>query len=94
MKFGFERRNNVYGEGDPCARLMVVGEGPGYYLGEAYRGMYHVSIEVYAKTPALGGGCSSASCPPKAACPGPKNAPSQAPKPICILTSPSPIASG
>lgn len=26
---GFERRNNVYGEGDPCARLMVVGEGPG-----------------------------------------------------------------
>jgi uracil-DNA glycosylase family 4 len=26
---GFERRNNVYGEGDPFARLMVVGEGPG-----------------------------------------------------------------
>jgi uracil-DNA glycosylase len=26
---GAERRNNVYGEGDPCARLMVVGEGPG-----------------------------------------------------------------
>ena len=26
---GSERRNNVYGEGDPCARLMVVGEGPG-----------------------------------------------------------------
>jgi DNA polymerase len=26
---GYERRNNVYGEGDPCARLMVVGEGPG-----------------------------------------------------------------
>ncbi len=26
---GTERRNNVYGEGDPCARLMVVGEGPG-----------------------------------------------------------------
>ena len=26
---GFERRNNVYGEGDPCAKLMVVGEGPG-----------------------------------------------------------------
>ncbi|MDQ2865023.1 MAG: uracil-DNA glycosylase [Candidatus Eremiobacteraeota bacterium] len=26
---GFERRNNVYGEGDSCARLMVVGEGPG-----------------------------------------------------------------
>ena len=26
---GYERRNNVYGEGDPCARVMVVGEGPG-----------------------------------------------------------------
>lgn len=26
---GYERQNNVYGEGDPCARLMVVGEGPG-----------------------------------------------------------------
>ncbi len=26
---GGQRRNNVYGEGDPCARLMVVGEGPG-----------------------------------------------------------------
>ncbi|MFY9740056.1 MAG: uracil-DNA glycosylase [Candidatus Cybelea sp.] len=26
---GYERRNNVYGEGDPCARLMVIGEGPG-----------------------------------------------------------------
>jgi len=26
---GAERRNNVYGEGDPRARLMVIGEGPG-----------------------------------------------------------------
>ncbi|HEY8297974.1 MAG TPA: uracil-DNA glycosylase [Candidatus Baltobacteraceae bacterium] len=26
---GSLRRNNVYGEGDPCARLMLVGEGPG-----------------------------------------------------------------
>jgi uracil-DNA glycosylase len=26
---GSERRNNVYGEGDPCAQLMVIGEGPG-----------------------------------------------------------------
>ncbi len=26
---GYERTNNVYGEGDPAARLMVVGEGPG-----------------------------------------------------------------
>jgi uracil-DNA glycosylase len=26
---GYERRTNVYGERDPCARLMVVGEGPG-----------------------------------------------------------------
>ena len=23
-EIGYERRNNVYGEGDPCARLMVV----------------------------------------------------------------------
>lgn len=26
---GAQRRNNVYGEGDPCAQLMVIGEGPG-----------------------------------------------------------------
>jgi uracil-DNA glycosylase len=26
---GSQRRNNVYGEGDPCAKLMVIGEGPG-----------------------------------------------------------------
>ena len=26
---GSTRRNSVYGEGDPCAELMVVGEGPG-----------------------------------------------------------------
>jgi DNA polymerase len=26
---GYERTNNVYGEGDPAARLVVVGEGPG-----------------------------------------------------------------
>jgi DNA polymerase len=26
---GSQRQNNVYGEGDPAARLMVVGEGPG-----------------------------------------------------------------
>lgn len=28
-QIGYDRRNNVYGEGDPCARLMLVGEGPG-----------------------------------------------------------------
>lgn len=28
-QIGYERRNNVFGEGDPCARLMLVGEGPG-----------------------------------------------------------------
>ncbi len=28
-QIGYERRNSVFGEGDPCARLMVVGEGPG-----------------------------------------------------------------
>lgn len=26
---GYERQHNVYGEGDACAQLMVVGEGPG-----------------------------------------------------------------
>lgn len=26
---GYDRRNNVYGEGDACAPLMVIGEGPG-----------------------------------------------------------------
>lgn len=28
-QIGYERRNSVYGEGDPCAKLLVVGEGPG-----------------------------------------------------------------
>lgn len=28
-EIGSTRRNNVYGEGDPCARLMLIGEGPG-----------------------------------------------------------------
>lgn len=28
-QIGYDRRNNVYGEGDPCARLMLIGEGPG-----------------------------------------------------------------
>ena len=28
-EIGYTRHNNVYGEGDPCARLMVLGEGPG-----------------------------------------------------------------
>ncbi|MDQ6930350.1 MAG: uracil-DNA glycosylase [Candidatus Eremiobacteraeota bacterium] len=28
-QIGYTRRNNVFGEGDPCARLLVVGEGPG-----------------------------------------------------------------
>ena len=28
-EIGATRRNSVYGEGDPCAALMVVGEGPG-----------------------------------------------------------------
>jgi DNA polymerase len=28
-QIGYERRNSVYGEGDPCADLMVIGEGPG-----------------------------------------------------------------
>jgi uracil-DNA glycosylase family 4 len=28
-QIGYERRNNVFGEGDPCADLMLVGEGPG-----------------------------------------------------------------
>lgn len=28
-EIGYTRRNSVYGEGDPCARLMVIGEGPG-----------------------------------------------------------------
>ena len=28
-EIGYQRRKNVYGEGDPVARLMVVGEGPG-----------------------------------------------------------------
>ena len=28
-EIGYARSNNVYGEGDACARLMVIGEGPG-----------------------------------------------------------------
>jgi uracil-DNA glycosylase family 4 len=28
-EIGSQRRNSVYGEGDPCASLIVIGEGPG-----------------------------------------------------------------
>lgn len=28
-RIGYTRQNNVYGEGNACARLMVIGEGPG-----------------------------------------------------------------
>jgi len=28
-QIGYERRHNVYGEGNPCADLLLVGEGPG-----------------------------------------------------------------
>jgi DNA polymerase len=28
-EIGSSRRNSVYGEGDPCAALLVIGEGPG-----------------------------------------------------------------
>lgn len=28
-QIGYSRENSVYGEGNPCARLMVIGEGPG-----------------------------------------------------------------
>lgn len=28
-EIGATRQNSVYGEGDPCAQLMVIGEGPG-----------------------------------------------------------------
>lgn len=28
-EIGYQRRNNVYGEGDSCAQLMLIGEGPG-----------------------------------------------------------------
>jgi DNA polymerase len=47
-EIGSIRRNSVYGEGDPCAAVMVIGEGPGEtedQLGRPFVGRAGVLLE-------------------------------------------------
>jgi uracil-DNA glycosylase family 4 len=83
---GAERRNNVYGEGDPCARLMLIGEGPGEtedllgrpFVGRAGQlldkmigGIGFAREEVYI--------CNTVKCRPTV--PGPRGPRNRAPEP-------------
>jgi uracil-DNA glycosylase len=78
---GYERHHNVYGEGDPCARLMVVGEGPGETedeLGRPFVGRAGQLLDRMLAAIGLERGevyiCNTVKCRPTAAGPhGPRN---------------------
>jgi uracil-DNA glycosylase family 4 len=83
---GYERRNNVYGEGDPCARLMVVGEGPGETedaLGRPFVGRAGQLLDRMLGAIGLPRGevyiCNTVKCRPTM--PGPSGARNRAPEP-------------
>jgi uracil-DNA glycosylase len=83
---GYERRSNVYGEGDACARLMVVGEGPGEtedQLGRPFVGKAGQLLDRMLAAIGLARGdvyiCNTVKCRPTLAGPnGPRN---RAPQP-------------
>lgn len=83
---GYERRNNVYGEGDPCARLMVVGEGPGEtedQLGRPFVGRAGQLLDRMLGAIGLARGevyiCNTVKC--RATLPGPNGPRNRAPDP-------------
>jgi uracil-DNA glycosylase family 4 len=83
---GYERTNNVYGEGNPAARLMIVGEGPGETedaLGRPFVGAAGKLLERMLGAIGLERGdvyiCNTVKCRPTTLGPrGPKN---RAPEP-------------
>jgi uracil-DNA glycosylase len=83
---GYERRNNVYGEGDPFARLMVVGEGPGETedeLGRPFVGRAGQLLDRMLGAIGLARGevyiCNTVKC--RATVPGPNGPRNRAPDP-------------
>src|SRR5579875_3286421 len=85
-EIGYERRNNVYGEGDACARLMVVGEGPGETedeLGRPFVGAAGKLLERMLAAIGLAREevyiCNTVKCRPTS--PGPRGPKNRAPEP-------------
>lgn len=84
---GSQRRNNVYGEGDPCARLMIVGEGPGEtedMLGRPFVGRAGQLLEKMLAAIGLAREdvyiCNTVKCRPTE--PGPRGPKNRAPEPV------------
>ena len=84
---GSERRNNVYGEGDPCAALMVVGEGPGEtedLLGRPFVGRAGQLLDKMLGAIGLAREdvyiCNTVKCRPTV--PGPRGPKNRAPEPV------------
>jgi uracil-DNA glycosylase len=85
-EIGSQRRNNVYGEGDPCARLMLVGEGPGEtedLLGRPFVGRAGQLLEKMLGAIGLAREevyiCNTVKCRPTV--PGPRGPKNRAPEP-------------
>jgi uracil-DNA glycosylase family 4 len=84
---GSQRRNSVYGEGDPCARLMIVGEGPGEtedLLGRPFVGRAGQLLEKMLAAIGLAREdvyiCNTVKCRPTE--PGPRGPKNRAPEPV------------
>ena len=85
-EIGSQRRNNVYGEGDPCAPLMLVGEGPGEtedLLGRPFVGRAGQLLEKMLGAIGLAREdvyiCNTVKCRPTL--PGPRGPKNRAPEP-------------
>lgn len=83
---GYERRHNVYGEGDPLAALMVIGEGPGEtedMLGRPFVGRAGQLLEKMLGAIGLAREdvyiCNTVKCRPTS--PGPRGPRNRAPEP-------------
>src|SRR5579863_7736762 len=84
---GAQRRNNVYGEGDPCAKLMLIGEGPGEtedLLGRPFVGRAGQLLEKMLGAIGLAREdvyiCNTVKCRPTL--PGPRGPKNRAPEPL------------
>jgi len=85
-EIGAQRRNNVYGEGDPCAQLMLIGEGPGEtedLLGRPFVGRAGQLLEKMLGAIGLAREdvyiCNTVKCRPTL--PGPRGPKNRAPEP-------------
>jgi uracil-DNA glycosylase len=85
-EIGAQRRNNVYGEGDPCAQVMVIGEGPGEtedLLGRPFVGRAGQLLDKMLAAISLAREdvyiCNTVKCRPTS--PGPRGPKNRAPEP-------------